>query len=193
MKPVLMHNGQWVQLDESFQHFFTYIDDLFAVQKIDALLHISELLLRNAYMFEHRLINGLLTFSPNPQLIKTITDDVGELLPPTKDGNTIPIEPYLHYLDGIAHNEDVKYHERPWEYEGMTGIHNVLDKGTGRENNQLTLVLYINVVLGRIVIEDGKNLIRELSRKKEFGQLKELIYHNFSQITINQLYPGLFD
>ena len=132
----------------------------------------------------------MLTFFPNPQLIAKIVAAVGNSNPQDSQGHPIPIEAYLHYLDGIAHNEDVKYHERLWK--NNNGNYNVLDEGTGRENNQLTLALYINIVLGRIIIQNGAQKIRNLSSQRSGGKLKQLIGAYFHEAIINQLYPTLF-
>jgi hypothetical protein len=54
-----------------------------------------------------------------------------------------PIEVFLHYLELIALNEDVKYH---------TLGHDVFGTGVGRYNNLMTYVIIIDILIYRIFI-----------------------------------------
>lgn len=132
MCPTILINGnQWVMSGS-----FMYVFDLF--QKIhgkheDALNLLGCVLARNAYLVDHvEDENGNLRYAPPADVVAALREMLGEI-------EGLDIEVFLHYLDTIALNEDVKYN----------GLGYDIGRGIGRRNNLLTCVHIIAVFLGR--------------------------------------------
>lgn len=130
MKPSVFQNGAELVFDASFKNVF---DFLIAVSKIDkrVLRLLGCLFVRNAFLEDHSCTNGKYIYSPPKDIIEIIVAAI-----PTF--NNIDTEVYLHYVDAIAWNEDVKY----WSLEYD------LKKGIGRQNNMLTYAHIVAVLLG---------------------------------------------
>lgn len=154
MKPILMHNGAFVPNNPAFSHIFDCFDLLFKSNHKDELKKIGSLLLRDSFYLEHRFVEAPLlqqrkggewmpvpisgySFLPSPLLMEQITTTVPFL---TIDNLTIDTEAYLHYIDGIAQNESVKYHHK---LNDKGDVYDVVKEDAGRESCLLTLVNYI--------------------------------------------------
>ena len=158
MKPMLIHNGLFVEHNPEFNHFYDFVDKLHNEGKDTILTRIGNFLLRDAFYLEHRelsygivhtkgivpdteiiVIKGYF-FMPNPSLIYEITKEVPHfVIEDEKYKEEIDTEAYLHYIDGIAQNEAVKYHHKVKNNDVMDAV---VD-GAGRENCLLTLINYI--------------------------------------------------
>ncbi len=129
MKPTVFKNGNELVFDASFKNIF---DFLIAVSKIDkeVLRLLGCLFVRNAFLEDHSVLNGKYCYNPPRDVMDIIKGTIPEF-------NGIDTEVYLHYVDVIAWNEDVKY----WtlEYD--------LKKGIGRQNNMLTYAHVAAVLL----------------------------------------------
>ena len=157
MKPVIFHNRLFLNFNPEFNHFYNFVDYLHEHNLDETLSEIGLLLLRDAFYLEHKREATSLYhinrenneiepmpyqldnyfFLPDPDRMKRITD----VLPTfTIDGVEIDTEVFLHYIDGIAQNEAVKYHHK------LTINDEIMDTvviGAGRENCLLTLINYI--------------------------------------------------
>jgi hypothetical protein len=133
MMPTVFRNGSIV---DSFRGRF---DDIFALLehcgnegKINAVRALAILFYRNALLLDHNASNGNYSYNPPQELIDYICSEV-----PEYEG--IPMEVYLHALDAIGFNEDVKYFTQG-KLQKKTGI--------GRENNMKTYSYAAACVLG---------------------------------------------
>lgn len=126
------------------------------------------LLFRSAFMMDHVDIgNGKWRYLPDKYVVQIIN----KYTPPVFG---VPLEVFLHYLDALAWNEDVKYYSLGYD----------ITKATGRQNNLLTCVNLIGVFLDRIPISKFAGAfarppigLSAISRKKAieiFPLLKEI-------------------
>ncbi len=130
MRPFVCIDGEMREFDSSFDHIFHFFQD---VSKIDdkALEVLGCLMYRNAFLIDHKEINGILTYCPPQEAINYLNAVI-----PIYDG--ISIEAYLHYMEAIAWNEDVKYDTLGYD------VHS----GIGRQNNMLTYAHIISIFMG---------------------------------------------
>lgn len=130
MKPTVFYKGEETVFDASFKNIFDFIIEVGNKDK-EALQLLGCLFVRNAFLEDNDIINGKYAYIPPKEVVQRIIAAV-----PTFNG--IDTEVYLHYIDVIAWNEDVKY----WSLEYD------LIKGTGRQNNMLTYAHIAAVLLG---------------------------------------------
>jgi hypothetical protein len=126
--------------NEQIASFTDIFDELQRLGRADegALELIACLLFRSAYMIDHEEISdGKWRYEIPTEVLSAITESL-----PTADG--IPMKVFLHFLDALAWNEDVKYHTLGFP------IH----LGYGRKNNLLTCVNLIGVLLNKISISE---------------------------------------
>lgn len=128
MRPTVWVDGKEIEFDGSFDHVFNFFQH---VSHIDtrALEILGCLMFRNAYLLDH---DEELNYRPSRDAIEYINSVL-----PEYEG--ISIEAYLHYMEMIAWNEDVKYDTLG--YDVHTGI--------GRKNNMLTNAHIIAILLGK--------------------------------------------
>ena len=131
MRPTVYVNGEAKEFDGSFDHVFNFFQDVSKVSE-DALRILGCLMYRNALLVDHIKVNDKYRYNPPQEAVQFVLDKF-----PTYDG--ISTEAYLHYLEAIAWNEDVKY---------KTLGYDVYD-GTGRTNNMKTYAHIIAVLLGK--------------------------------------------
>lgn len=131
MMPSIMKDGKLLDFDGSFDHVFRFIQ--WASQKsFEAARVLGALFYRNAKMVDHQEDgNGNLIYMPPSEVIAYLRDTLGEY-------EGISVEAYLHYLDAIALNEDVKYSSLGYD----------INTGTGRENNMLTYAHLAAILIG---------------------------------------------
>ena len=163
MKPILLHNNHFVEHNPEFSHIYDFFDSLHQQNQDDILRLVGELLLRDAFYYDHERIENHTIyhynenlrwnpiartgyfFKPNPNIIQQI---VGTIPTFRIAGEYIDIdtEAYLHYIDGIAQNEAVKYHHKlTWNGEVMDAA----KPDAGRESCLLTLIYYIESIIHR--------------------------------------------
>jgi len=119
----------------SFTNIFNELQKLGRANE-EALELIGCLLFRSAYMIDHQEISPKIWRYEIPS---EVMDVIVEKLP-TADG--VPMKVFLHFLDALAWNEDVKYHTLGFDVR----------LGYGRRNNLLTCVNLIGVLLNRVPI-----------------------------------------
>jgi hypothetical protein len=124
------------------------------------------LLFRSAYMVDHKEVSpGIWRYEPSKEIINTISQDVPEI-----DG--MPVEVFLHFLDALAWNEDVKYYTLGYN----------IKSDYGRRNNLMTCVNIIAVLLNRVRISKfagsfsrppaGISAISKVEALKQFPMLR---------------------
>lgn len=104
MRPSIFKNEE--RQNERVASFTNIFDELQRLGRADegALELIACLLFRSAYMVDHREVSpGIWRYEIPNEVLSAITDDL-----PTADG--MPMKVFLHFLDALAWNEDVKYH-----------------------------------------------------------------------------------
>jgi hypothetical protein len=137
MKPSIFHNDVVVE-----RHVASFIEIFDEMQKLNdadpiAVEIVGCLLYRSAYMIDHVEVKpGIWRYQPAPEVIQALQRRL-----PVAEG--VPIEAFLHFLDALAWNEDVKYHTLGYD---------VVRKGTGRKNNLLTCANLIGVLLNKVRI-----------------------------------------
>ena len=132
MRPTVYVNGVEKEFDGSFDHVFNFFQDVSKVSE-DALRILGCLMFRNSLLVDHKKNEkGNYRYNPPQEAIRFILSKF-----PTYDG--ISTEAYLHYLEAIAWNEDVKYSTLGFDVKD----------GTGRTNNMKTYAHIIAVLLGK--------------------------------------------
>ena len=165
MKPTIFKNGKELDFDASFDHIFSFFHEV-SKKSEEALRLLGCLMIRNAYLLDHiKVTAGDYRYCPPKDVVEKIQSLIG-------DYNNISIETYLHYLDAIALNEDVKYNTLGYN----------VDSGIGRKNNMFTYAHLIAVLLGNASISKlcssfsrppvGVSPIRTLDIQKSFPLLK---------------------
>lgn len=128
MKPSIFKKDELLNFDGSFDYIFHCFQEIYKASE-KALQVLGCLLFRNAYMLDH---DASLNYNPPRDAVRLIEQDF-----PLYNG--IPIEVFLHYLEALAINEDVKY---------FTIGYDIRKDGAGRLNNMLTYAHLISVLLG---------------------------------------------
>ena len=115
----------------SFAELYGWLEDLARDERgVAALSLLAVLAIRNTFMLDHRAEGAGWRYFPEETALSEL-----EVLAPTI--GLLPAKRFLHYLDAIALNEDVKYNAE------------AIEPRRGRPNNLLTTVRVISVLLGR--------------------------------------------
>lgn len=135
MRPEIVINGKLLEKNATFVDVFEELQKIHLTSP-EGIRLVACLLGRSAYMADHvEMSPGKWRYSPPTELLDRL-----KILIPEAFG--VPIEVFLHYLDALALNEDVKYHTLGYD----------VTTGTGRRNNLLTCVNVIAVLLGKVGI-----------------------------------------
>ena len=95
------------------------------------------MLFRSAFMLDHHLVSpGKWRWEPPESTMEVVESEVEEL-------GGLPVRTYLHMVEALAWNEYVKYEHR-FRLKGKR------QGAVGRQNNLLTCVNVIGVVVGRV-------------------------------------------
>ena len=133
MKPAVFKDGTIVDSFRArFDDIFSLLEDCGRQGMTDVVRALSILFYRNALLLDHEVVGGKYCYYPPQELIDFICAHV-----PEYEG--IPMEVYLHALDAIGFNEDVKYYTQGKMQR---------KKGIGRENNMKTYCYAAACVLG---------------------------------------------
>ncbi len=134
MRPSIIHDREVLQtVRGKFEDIFKIMESLKKGDKEDALKAFAILFFRNALLLDHTIYDGKYLYQPNGKLVHVITDACSEC-------EGVPTEVYIHFLDAIGFNEDVKYYT-----QGKLNRTN----GVGRENNMRTYIYNICCILGQ--------------------------------------------
>lgn len=133
MKPTIFRNRQIVDSFRArFDDIFKLLEDCGHRGLTEVVKAFSILFFRNALLIDHTNDNGNYCYNPPQELINFICTSM-----PEYEG--VPMEVYIHALDAIGYNEDVKYFTKQL-LQKKTGI--------GRENNMRTYSYAAACVLG---------------------------------------------
>jgi hypothetical protein len=134
MRPTIFFNGVDMNKSATFQDIVKDLEEVGRTHSY-ALELLGCLLFRSAFLLDHHDNNsdGIYKYYPNENVINIINENVHTIY-------GVPTEVFLHYLDAIALNEDVKY-----DFLG----HDLSKKNTGGRNNMLTYVNLIAVISGK--------------------------------------------
>jgi len=171
MRPEIVINGSLKEKNASFVNIFEELQKIHLLS-IDGVRLIACLLTRSAYMADHIEVQpGVFRYYPQQDLLNRLK----VLIPEAYD---VPIEVFLHYLEALALNEDVKYHTLGYD----------ISSGIGRKNNLLTCVNIIGVLLGEVgIAKFAGNFARPpvgisaISLKKAYEIFPELIDESITQ------------
>lgn len=142
MKPLIYKHGQELETPPMFEDIFEQFQIISDYSKY-ALELIGCLIFRNAFTLDHKQHNHNFKYSPAIKVLNEIENELNgfENLPDSLYKTNLIT--FLHFIDSIATNEDVKYH--------TLGYQDVKNGGaTGRRNNLLTYVNVIAVLLRKV-------------------------------------------
>ncbi|MDC0985533.1 hypothetical protein OAR47_03630 [Gammaproteobacteria bacterium] len=131
-------NGTKMDIGKSFGDIFISFEGI--KQHTDALELMAYILIRNAYCLDH---DPAFVYSPSTDIITFIEKKI-------KSIHKLPVDVFLHFLEAIASNEDVKYSNK----KNSKGKYNSLGVGTGRRNNMLTYVYVIASFQNKIKVSE---------------------------------------
>lgn len=152
MYPSVLKDGQVVSTVRGrFDDIFLMLEQ--AKDDPELLSAFATLFIRNSLLLDHSFDQEVYTYAPPRTLIEYITAKL-----PEYEG--IPTEVYIHFLDAIGFNEDVKY----FTQEKLSR-----SNGIGRENNMKTYANYAACLLGKKPMAD---IIYSLMRGMGVAPLK---------------------
>ena len=134
MNPQILKGGKKITKDLSFWEMFEMIENLKHTNAFGLEL-LGMLLFRAAFMLDHKKNKmGKWRYCPPEEIIKILEDSIPTI-------SEIPIRVFLHFIEVISLNEDVKIHNR--------GTNPEFKQDYGRTNTLLTFVHLIAVLLER--------------------------------------------
>ena len=132
MSVILKFKGKRIDHDGTFSEIFSELNKL--SHKPNMLKVIGALIVRNAYCIDHiEVSKGMYRYSPPKQVVSWLKKHQEKKM-------LFEIESFLHYIDAIAWNEDVKYHTLGYQ----------IQQGYGRRNNLMTYAHSIGVITGDV-------------------------------------------
>ena len=132
MRPVIFEDNLKLNDDKTFTAIFEEFQKLGRADE-KALELLACLLFRNAFVLDHIKKGNQWIYNPPMIIVDEISKTIDEIY-------KVPVIVFLHFLDGLALNEDVKYHTLGYDIKGETG----------RRNNLLTCVNIIGVFLNKV-------------------------------------------
>lgn len=132
MVPRIFQDGKEQELDASFRAVFKLIEKQFDCNNNDVIVTLACLFIRNAFLIDHKEAGGKFRHAPPIEATSFLQETIGKHY-------EIPIEVFLHYIDAIAWQEDVKY------YTLGRGVNTDI----GRTNNLLTYAHFCACLLKR--------------------------------------------
>lgn len=133
MRPSVFRDEQLVDAFRArFDDIFKLLEDCNRQGLTDVVRAFAILFFRNALLLDHPVVHGRYVYCPPQPLIDFICRSV-----PEYEG--IPMEVYIHALDAIGLNEDVKYYTQQKLQK---------KRGIGRENNMKTYCYAAACILG---------------------------------------------
>lgn len=121
MMPAVFKDGEMVTFDASFRAIFRLVEEQYRCHNYDTIITLACIFVREAFLVDHKRVGSTYRYYPPCEAVEYLQSTIGK----HKD---VPIEAFLHYIDAIAWQEDVKYHTL-----GYT-----VNKDNGRTNNMLT-------------------------------------------------------
>jgi len=132
MTPTIFKDGK------AINRFATFVDINDEIQIVhdkdrESVILIGCLFFRNAYVLDHTESGGIWRYDPPKEVVEVISKKISTMY-------GIPTKAFLHYLEALAWNEDVKYHTLGYD----------VSKDTGRRNNLMTALNTIGVFIGEV-------------------------------------------
>ncbi|MDD5068204.1 MAG: hypothetical protein PHS53_00750 [Candidatus Pacebacteria bacterium] len=140
MWPYMRKGEDFEPKSASFRDIFHELEQMVNKSR-ESLELLACLLARSALMLDHEIKDNRVVYNPSLQIIQEIQKDIPSVF-------NVPLEVFLHYLDVIALNEDVKYHTKGRSRGKL------YSPNAGRPNNLLTCAHLIAVLLGRSGLVD---------------------------------------
>ncbi len=168
MRPtIICENSVVTSVKGGFDDIFKLMEHCKEVGKAEVLKAFAVLFFRNALLLDHDIVSNKYSYNPPLELITFICNEI-----PQWEG--VPMEVYIHFLDAIGYNEDVKY-----KTQGRLSASN----GIGRENNMKTYVYIICCILG---LENWSDFIYKLMRNYGVAAItNSMIAKNFPELNIS--------
>ncbi|MEA2451530.1 MAG: hypothetical protein QOG04_240 [Actinomycetota bacterium] len=155
MLPGAYLKDQRIPFTPTFGEIWKEIEDFSKAGEKDAVELIACLLFRAAYMLDHVQANTGWRFEPPERVMSLIEAQTPTV--ETAAGQLIPVRVFLHLIEAVSLNEDVKYYGLAERKSPGTGIHRIKG-GIGRRNNLTTCAHLIAVLLekpGATVVKFG--------------------------------------
>lgn len=137
MRPEARLRGAEVAIARDFKGLWRHLEDLRHGGPGSSLELLGCLFYRAAYMLDHESVAGRWVYRPP----RRVTDQLQLWTPTIGD---VPVLVYLHYVEALSLNEDVKYRANVTRWRA----------GAGRPNNMTTLAHVVAVLLGRARFTD---------------------------------------
>lgn len=120
---------------------------------------VASLLFRAAFMLDHtQVAPGVWRYTPPERVVAEI--EGATPLVHTTAGEELPVRAFLHLIEALSLNEDVKYYTLG-EAQALGRGKSRVQQGVGRRNNLLTCAHIVAVILGRrSVIDFGESMSR---------------------------------
>ena len=132
MMPAVFKDGNRMTFDASFRAIFRLVEEQYRCHNYDTIITLACIFVREAFLVDHKPVGDKYRYAPPCDAVGYLQETIGK----HKD---VPIEVFLHYIDAIAWQEDVKY--------------NTLGKSVtsdiGMTNNMLTYAHFCACLLGR--------------------------------------------
>ncbi|MEK7514603.1 MAG: hypothetical protein AAB587_02165 [Patescibacteria group bacterium] len=139
MWPYIKEGGSFKEESATFRSIFRELEHLVRSRRTLELL--GSLFVRSAFMLDHEVKEGRITYVPPQKVLEEIRKDVLQVY-------GVPLEVFLQYVEAIALNEEVKYYTRGKARGKSYG------PGAGRQNNLLSCAHLVAVLLGRAGLVD---------------------------------------
>lgn len=148
MLPIVKRDGVFIDYSPSFQDIFAELQHL-GRQDEESLKLMACLFVRSAFMLDHTEIESRQwRYHPPEEIVNEI-----ESRTPHINAHTLSMGVFIHLVDALAWNEDVKYN--------FLFDFNAIKKGTGRRNTLLTCTHIIAVFLDRApLVKFAMGLVR---------------------------------
>jgi hypothetical protein len=141
MKPVVVSlSDNRRPKDATFRDLFKALGHCTKMKRKKLGRILGVLLTRSAMMCDHeKNKDGNWRYVPNPKMVEKLTQELSIL-------HEVPVVAFLHYLDAIGWNEDIKYN-KPRAGELRVTLR-------GRPNNMMTLVNVVAAEMELVTFED---------------------------------------
>ena len=136
MWPFMRKAGTFTEKSATFGDIFLELEHMKKKNEFSLEL-LGCLLVRSALMLDHKIKDGMVTYTPPLEVVEEIEKDIPQMF-------KVPLLVFLQYLDAIALQEDVKYRMNLNKKGEPYG------KMAGRPNNLLTCARLIAHLLGKV-------------------------------------------
>lgn len=132
MVPRIFKDGSEIVFDASFRAVFRLVEEQYHRNNDDVILTLACLFVRDAFLVDHKQTGDKFRYTPPAEAISFLQSAIGLHY-------GIPVEVFLHYIDAIAWQEDVKYYTLGYNQK----------EDIGRTNNLLTYARFCACLLKR--------------------------------------------